>query len=279
MRGRTAVAAALALLLALPAAALASAGPAPTPAGPPQALAVQPATSGTLTPVRGAARTYELVLRGVSPTLEAFDDSPGTGTQRITTAQLHAVLFGHRGAPRKNAAISAGRRTMAVALVRGRYDRARRIARYRVRALRGARPLPRRLDRPALFIDDFGGYSCHGNLNNSTALSLNPVDWEDPTVTQRMISDPGFAAPNTATDWESAGRFIATPCSVFVTFQSTDGRLGVQLAINENPMPNTGDESVSCSLDGPDAGRYRCVQLWNRLSGMARDVSWQLLPV
>ncbi|ADB52157.1 hypothetical protein [Conexibacter woesei] len=278
MRSPAAAVAVFALLLALPVTARAAATADAAAAGPPQALAVQPATAGTLTPVRGVARTYELILHGVSPTLEAFDDSPGTGTQRITIAQLHAVLFGHPGAARKNAAISVGPRTMAVALLRGRYDRARRIARYRVRALRGARPLPRRLARPALFIDDFGGYSCHGNLNNSTALSLNPVDWEDPTVTQRMISDPGFAAPNTATDWESAGRFIATPCSVFVTFQSTDGRLGVQLAINENPMPNTGDESVECSLSGPDAYRYRCVQLWNRLSGMSRDVSWQLLP-
>jgi hypothetical protein len=288
MRARIAVVAAAVLLLGVPAAA-GAATPAPsTPAaGPPQALAVQPAASGTLRRVRGSPRVYDLVLRGVSPTLEAFDDSPGKRTQRIGIQTLFDVLFRYAGVPRKNAAISVGRRSMAVTLLRGSYDRPRHVARYRVRALRGARVLPRRLARPAIFIDDFGGWSCHGNLNNSTSLDLNPAGWDDPGSSQRMTSDPGFAASNTATDWESSGVFLGTGCAVGVGFTSTDGSLSVGLVIaqavtfgfvGEVPFVAPIGDGVTCLLSGPLAYRYRCDQLWNRMSGMTRDASWQLLP-
>lgn len=275
MRGRIAVAAALALLLALPAAARGAdpVSPAPPSGSAPQALAVQPAASGTLTPVRGAARTYDLVLRGVSPLVDVFDDSPGTGTQRVALAKLLPVLFA-QGAARRNAAISVGRRTMAVTLLRARHDRRRATIRYRVRALRGARALPRRFSRPTLFIDDFGGFSCHGNINNSTSLALNPIQWEDPGSLQQMVSDPGYAAPNTATDWESTGRFVAAPCSVSVIFEGIGADLRVMVAVEQNGMVSR----VTCLLDGAAAHRFRCVLLWDRLSGMTRDASWQLLP-
>lgn len=306
MRRRTFVAA-LALLLAGPTAAAAAAPAAstaqataaaavalapppvdrPTPAGPPQALAVQPAASGTLTRVHGRRRVYDLVLRGVSPTLEAFDDSPGKRTQRVHVTTLFEALFRYDGAPRKNAAISVGRRTMAVTLLHGRYDRRRRVAHYRVRALRNARVLPRRLERPSLFIDDFGGWSCHGNLNNSTALDLTPIGWDDPGSTQRMTSDPGFAASNTATDWESSGVFLGTGCAVGVGFQSQDQGVTVAITLVQAVagvpfqgfiVPVPFGDGGSCQVVGEHADRYRCDQLWSRTSGMTRDASWQLLP-
>lgn len=291
MTGRTAFAAALALLLILPAAArgadpVTPPAPVAVAAGAPQALAVQPATSGTLTRVGGGARRYDLVLHGVSPTLEAFDDSPGVRTQRVRLMTLFDALFGP-GVPPKNAAVSVGRRTMAVTLLSGRYDARRQTVRYRVRALRGARPLPRRLAGPTLFIDDFGGWSCHGNVNNSTPYALTPTDWEDPGSSQRMTSDPGYAASNTATDWESSGVFLGTGCAVGVLFRSDDPGLTVGFAVVQAvsifsfdgfPFPVPLGDGATCFLSGEHAYRYRCDRLWNRTSGMTRDASWQLLP-
>ncbi|MDW5598832.1 hypothetical protein VSS74_31025 [Conexibacter stalactiti] len=286
MRRRIAVSAALALLV-LPSAARGADAPTPAFDGAPQALAVQPAQNGTLRRVPGRARLYDLTLRGISPRIEAFDDSPGTLSRRIELRTLLRVLFQTPGAPRKNAAISVGRRTMAVTLLRAEYHRAGRTIRYRVRALRGARPLPVSFTRPTLFIDDFGGWSCHGNINNSTALELRPVDWEDPGGAQKMVSDPGVASSNTATDWESAGVFVGIGCSVSVVFETSDPGLTVVTAIVQAtgfipiggfPISFPAGSNAVCVLVGDHAYRWRCDQLWSRTSGMTRDVSWQLLP-
>jgi hypothetical protein len=245
------------LLVALlaPAAARAAA-PIERPA--PQVLAVQTAPSGTLTPVKGAAGTYDLVLRPVASKLDAFDTSPGRRSSRVALPALLRTMFAVRRAPPHNAAITAGGRTMAVALRSGRYDRAKRTVRYRVTKLAGAVALPRRLREPVLLIDGLGGVGCENTLQNNTNYTLNPTDWGDPGDTQRMTSGPGQIPQDGYSDWASAGVTIGAGCSNYAVFESDDSQLTVTLNMSV-PWGAFSTPSLSCDLTGPAAPVYACV--------------------
>lgn len=254
MRIQTMTVAALLLALSAPAAALAAT---PTEQPAPQVLAVQTAPSGTLTPVRGAAGSYDLVLRRVAPTLDSFDTPPGRRSRRLAVRTLLTTLFGVRTSGTHNAAITAHGRTMAVVLRSGRYDRAKRVLRYRVTKLAGATALPRRLRDPVLLIDGLGGLGCENTLQNNTDYTLSPTDWGDPGDTQRMTSGPGVIPQNGYSDWSSQGVIVGAGCSNYAVYESDDGQLTVTLnmAIPFGPLTVP---SFSCDLTGTVAQAYVC---------------------
>lgn len=185
------------LLIALVAAAMTSSAAAATtlrPAALPPAeplLFVVQAEGGALEPLGGGR--YALTLRGVPSRAVWFADRPARDTGALPLRQLTGSYWRRLGfaADPPNAVValsagSSGADTVALELMRPRYDARRAIVRFRARLLNSLTPglahhagrldrrLPRRFGAAALFVDD-GSSTGPASCDSLAELDLYPA--------------------------------------------------------------------------------------------------------
>jgi hypothetical protein len=228
------------------------------------ALYAHTATGGTAVNAPRGHGEWVLKLRGVPRKALAFEDRPGRQEDPIQMTRMLGGFFSKPGADPPNAALSlkthGGRQTLlGVELLDGRYNRDRRVARYRLRSLKqhGHQPakLPRRFGDTSVFIDTTYNDCDTMVVDGAPALPLLSID---------SAEHDSWAIYS----WGEGGGYYATPpgnlgggiefgtrsgfargCWNNATYGDASGT--VTFSVGD---PYTGDNQWSCTA----TGGYQC---------------------
>jgi hypothetical protein len=151
------------------------------------ALFAHDSSGGSARRTAGSRGEWTVRFKGVPRKALVFEDRPGRSEDPIGMERMLAGFFAKPGTDPPNAALSfetrgGDRRLLGVELLGGRYDRDRRVARYRFRSLKqhaadAVRP-PRHFGDASVFIDDVFANYCGEIVVNGTGdpLTLTASD-------------------------------------------------------------------------------------------------------
>jgi hypothetical protein len=217
-----------------------------------------------------------LTLRGVGRRITWATQGGRSGT--TTIGRLHRLLFRPASTPATatlHVAGQRGGREAVLRLVRPRYDRGSRTARYRVRRVKRGKA-PRQFGAASLSLvapqvpeGAPTGNQCQVYLLNSSGAPLQLAAHSAPSDT--WSTDPGVLIdPDVTARWGSYGA-AGNGCSNTVTY-NVAARPAVAFTI-VTTYPVSGAPTYTCTRSNPGNPQYSCEMAQAPVAGVA---SWEI---